>query len=51
MVTESSVTASEKVALTPVPTATPLESDAGIFATTVGAVVSLAVASKTTSTQ
>ena len=51
MATELPVTASEKVALTAVLTATPLESGAGILATTVGAVVSLAVVSKTTSTQ
>ena len=49
--TELLVTASENVALTAVLTATPLESEAGILATTAGAVVSFAVALKTTSTQ
>ncbi len=49
--TEEATTGSEKVAVTGVVTATPLAPGAGAREATVGAVVSLAVESKTTSTQ
>ena len=45
------VTASSKVALTAVPTRTPVLSGAGVLAVTVGGVVSLTEVWKTTSTQ
>ncbi len=51
MLIEPGVTGSEKVAATGEPIATPLAPSVGDFTLTLGGVVSLAVAEKTTSTQ